>query len=631
MENNGVAEHYAVPYPETAEAPATAPRADAEPAAPLAAPPLPAAPLAAPPLAHAQTAPATSLAAAPAAATAAPQPAWVPIAASAGASGSGSGLLRRGFFGITSVLDVGRKSAVGALGGAVSLGSRGVTTAVARGVPAAASAVRHVGKTLEGHKEQAMDAALRIAMERGLHNGGLRFVELLTDDEDMPAWARVRMRGAAIWLWAEVETEAMAAVLLENTFAARRARALELEQLEADAHELRCCAHPLSKLRAHILYALYPYDRSIWGQLRMPSFYPLMLLQLCPVYGVQTIFFLLLFLIRDKGDEFQLCQFILEFKGLQFVTVGAIGGLVAGAHAQWCATHGTCGERGLRGAPGQHSSFAFETGAFVLNMLLCWAAFVLLPLSKQKGALGAAAGDVESGAIGADVHVPSAPGGTASTEPRAPRSGRGVHGALRRVLARGKKLGTLLEPAEHVQPEKRLCCGCAAFHPRRGGVLRSLLLYDLASFALCCSAAGLACATTSGWVLRSWLSWVRVLYGLASLPFVPFIVPPLDRVLLHAKPTAYDRHGRCVAPLSLRDRQLRQQIRAAKTGLKTEATSPSSGARSMGRSTSAAVPTGKGAGSFAGGGSPEPSLPAAHMQCLSRAAAVAPHDQAHLH
>lgn len=467
-----------------------------------------------------------------------------PGAGPAVTASAGACVLRRGLAGINT---------------AVSAGRVAVSSAVTRGVPAAASAARHVGKALEGHKEAAMDTALRLALERGLRNAGARLIVLLSEDEDMPACARARVRGGSEWLWSEVETEVMAAVLLENTFAARRARALELEQLEAEARELPCCSHPLSRLRAQVLYTLYPYDRSAWGQLRMPAFYPLLLLQLCPLYGVQPLFFLLLFCLRDKSDEFQLCQFILEFKGLQFVTLGALAGLMAGAQAQWCATHGTCDRMGLQGAPGMHETFWFEVCAFVLNVLLVWAAFVLLPLSMQKGALGAYARDAEA-AGGRAPHLASAPGGTAAPEAADPRAAPGLRGALGRALrGRGASAPDKSSAAE-AEAAQRCCCGCLAFHPRRGGALRSLLVYDLAVFVACVSLAGLAGATSSGWRLRSWLSWCRVLYGLGSLPFVFFAVPPFDRVLLHAKPTAYDRQGRCVAPLSLRDRQLRNDV-----------------------------------------------------------------------
>jgi len=399
-----------------------------------------------------------------------------------------------------------------------------------------------------------MDKALRIALERGLKNAGVRFVELLADDEDMPACARVRMRSTTEWLWGEVEREVMSAVLLENTFAARRARALELEQLEAAPMGPDPWL-PL-RLRAAILYTLYPYDKSIWGQLRMPLFYVLLLLQLCPLYGVQPLFFLALFLLRDKGDEFQLVSYILEFKGLQFVTLGAMCGLLGGAQAQYCMVQGTCAKMGLGGAPGMHRTFWIEQVLFVLNILLVWAAFLLLPLSHQKGALA-----YEGEGTAPDLEV-----------------ARGVRGALQRTMAGGKKLGTLLEPARHVEEGQRCCCGCLAFHPQRGGMLRSLLVYDFVVFlsVVCCAA--LACATSEGWRLRSWLFWCRVLYGLCSLPFLLFMLPPLDRILLHSRTTGYDRYGRCVAPLSLRDRQLRHEIRAKRSA----AGDPAAGAAAAG-------------------------------------------------
>lgn len=434
---------------------------------------------------------------------------------------------------------MGRKTAASAINVGAATAANAVTLGRAA-VPVASSAARHVGKKIEGRKEAAVDAALRLALERGLRIAGLRVVELLADDVDMPACVRRRARGASTWLWAEVETEVMEAVLLENTYAAQHARARELERLDKEARDTpwgsRSC---LARARAAVLYTLYPFDRSIWGQLRMPGFYPLLALQLCPLYAVQPLFFLLLFLIRDKRDEYQLCAYILEFKGLQFATLGAMGGLIGGAQAQYCSTHDSCAQRGLGGAPGNHVTFELEVAAFVLNVLLVWAAFLLLPCSRQKGALGE---DLERGG----GHAPAAPGGTAATEPQG---------------ARGPEASVA---SADLADNGRGCCRCAEMDWRRGGSLRSLLVYDLLAFVFCVALAAWAASTSSGWVLHSWLYWCRVLYGLLALPFVVFAIPPFDRVLIHAKPTAYDVHGRCVAPLTLRDRQLRHSMR---TGL----------------------------------------------------------------
>lgn len=71
--------------------------------------------------------------------------------------------------------------------------------------------------------------------------------------------------------------------------------------------------------RAGLLYTLRPHDKTMWVQLRNPAFLLLKLVSVFPLYGVQPAFFLLTFLLIDKGDEYQL--------------VGARGGPTAAALA----------------------------------------------------------------------------------------------------------------------------------------------------------------------------------------------------------------------------------------------------------------------------------------------------------
>merc|ERR1719235_2800852 len=75
---------------------------------------------------------------------------------------------------------------------------------------------------------------------------------------------------------------------------------------------------PVTWLRAKARYHLDPYDRSIWSKIWDPWFLLFKLLGLCPVMGVGPGVYLLLFLVIDKEDEYQLTNFILQFKGMHF-------------------------------------------------------------------------------------------------------------------------------------------------------------------------------------------------------------------------------------------------------------------------------------------------------------------------
>lgn len=40
--------------------------------------------------------------------------------------------------------------------------------------------------------------------------------------------------------------------------------------------------------------------------------------------------------------------------------------------------------------------------------------------------------------------------------------------------------------------------------------------------------------------------WTQFLYGIMSFPFLVFVIPMCQAILTKARPTAYDRDGRCV-------------------------------------------------------------------------------------
>ena len=51
------------------------------------------------------------------------------------------------------------------------------------------------------------------------------------------------------------------------------------------------------------------------------------------------------------------------------------------------------------------------------------------------------------------------------------------------------------------------------------------------------------------------LFWVRVIYGLLSLPFFVFMLPYFFEALTRSRPTAYDENGDCVRILTRSERQ----------------------------------------------------------------------------
>ena len=88
------------------------------------------------------------------------------------------------------------------------------------------------------------------------------------------------------------------------------------------------------------------------------------------------------------------------------------------------------------------------------------------------------------------------------------------------------------------------------------GLFRKLLKYDVVAFALIVGAlvalhlwAWLDGRLTHAWQWREGLYWARAFFALSSFPYLFFSIPVLNRILTHARPTGYDRAGRCVAKL----------------------------------------------------------------------------------
>ena len=77
-----------------------------------------------------------------------------------------------------------------------------------------------------------------------------------------------------------------------------------------------CCLRTLRCMRAWYVYTKYPVDLNIWIQLRTFSWWFLLLVTAFPFFAVQFLMFFLDLLLRDRWDEYQLVQFIVDFKKL---------------------------------------------------------------------------------------------------------------------------------------------------------------------------------------------------------------------------------------------------------------------------------------------------------------------------
>jgi hypothetical protein len=257
----------------------------------------------------------------------------------------------------------------------------------------------------------------------------------------------------------------------------------------------------------------------------------LRLISLVPFIGMQQLYFFLFFFLSDKQDEYQLVNFVLSFKGLQFVSLGVIGAIVGAAQYFSCTQReemegrNTC--RDTDDSPGNNHMIYYDSALFAVQIALVWSAFWLLPYSLKKGG----------------VHfndVPEVPSGTG--------------------------------------------CGGRPKYKGRGGRLLYWLVYDLISFLICvglilwCMFTGENKVQERGtqkfadteWALKAQLYWIKVLYGLLSFPWVLFSLPFVMSIFTHARPTGYTKYGKCVPmlPAGLRKENRQKELDAMEQAAK---------------------------------------------------------------
>jgi len=252
-----------------------------------------------------------------------------------------------------------------------------------------------------------------------------------------------------------------------------------------------------SKSRAWILYTLSPYDRSFWRSIRNPWYLLLQCIGLVPVVGM--FWWLFVFVLHDKRDEYQLSQFIVGFQSAKFFSQGCFN-LVRGAFLYYlCATRTvpTCNEHG----PTVRDHLAALS--FFVQIVIVWLAFFLLPFSEPCKAVN---------------------------DPR--------HAYLLDERRNDKSQAAL-------RAKVRL---------GRGGRLRYLFWWDTIAVCLVVGLGTLAyfVAGQEDWQIRSTIYWLSVVFGLTALPFVPFKLPVMGNLLTPTKATGYTRRGdtvlRVIAP-----------------------------------------------------------------------------------
>ncbi|OLQ05298.1 hypothetical protein AK812_SmicGene11550 [Symbiodinium microadriaticum] len=300
-------------------------------------------------------------------------------------------------------------------------------------------------------------------------------VKMVLDDPEMPGPAR-RVKDRAVDIaWPEVQEQI--ALEMEHGFTDMRDALKELagQKIPEDDKPAYCC------LIAFLRYHLYPYDRGLWGVSTDPIWVLTVLLTVIPMFSVAGYIFPFIFLLIDKTDEFQLLFFIVQVKGIQFLSQGILGVYVSFFEFIACslADEVACRDKEVAG---QWAQF-FDMLSYVLIFLMVWTAYAMVYLLSRR---------------------------------RAP-----------------KHVGDEIPPATF-----------------RGGNMLYLISFDLLLTLIggtilvivMSSADWDFTAAQVGYAIEA----IKVVHGFLMLPFfVMLVVPILRNVVLHTRPTGYDRKGNC--------------------------------------------------------------------------------------
>ena len=169
-------------------------------------------------------------------------------------------------------------------------------------------------------------------------------------DPDMPRPVRRTAAAVVDGLMPEVRD-----FLLDSVTAGLRKRIDDAPAMTAS--EPPCCPNVPRKVRAHVLYHMFPHDRTIWACLKDPWWWVYTQgLGAFPLWGVTTAWWFVVLSFKDRTDEFQLVDFVVSFKASQFTTacvqamvVGAT--LYASCIPDCAARRGTRFARPRRGIP----------------------------------------------------------------------------------------------------------------------------------------------------------------------------------------------------------------------------------------------------------------------------------------
>ena len=272
-----------------------------------------------------------------------------------------------------------------------------------------------VGDFLSSKVEAAVDVGKRRAVnvvEAVLGETKQKLCDDLTKDRDMPVGVRKVFQSVVSVYFSEVQQEVLDEL-------ARRLKTLSYSEKKQNRRKrdkqsillqigistwyeyftLKYVRKVVLDFRAWYLYNELPYDKSFWGKLRSPGWWLILTTKLYSGWGIQAFLYAMRLLMLDRTDEWQLFEYISNFKGIQFLS-GVIAmfqgvlmymdcaGLVTQSSAHTCHVNGPgSDQRALCATDGlSNVSCAAVVGiGFFIRILLTWYAFFLMRRSFSFG------------------------------------------------------------------------------------------------------------------------------------------------------------------------------------------------------------------------------------------------------
>lgn len=358
-----------------------------------------------------------------------------------------------------------------------------------------------IAKDTKGGVELAMHRTVRKYLEKALDVVADRLKKSLKDPH-MPKYLKSNIDIAIEQFMPDVKVEIFrkTRALFRQSSVAVLTNGQQPVSSAGDKQELSL----FRKVRGHILYHLFPFNKSIWMSFKDPWWLALSCVGIFPVVG--QLWWLFLFLIKDKTNEHQLCQFIIGFKVAQFITLGILHSMLGIMAYVRCIVQGSL-EICQQGGPALEMWNAFF---FILQIALVWTAFFRLPYTDRPQEPRHPL-----------TYCKSSPSMTASD----PQARKVYHDAF------GNEL-----------------------HLNRGGYLMKFCGYETISFAVI---VAVICVVLwlpfEPWQRKALFYWIRTAYGLFSLPFVAFKIPLLADVLMHTRRMGYNERGETVKMIKKQD------------------------------------------------------------------------------